>query len=351
MNKPTAEAEKLIKYIIQSQPATLEIKNSDGDTPLMTACHFGRTDFVKILIAAGADQSARNKAGQNILHVALSGLPHPEQLEPFLNALDKDLLPHLFVTRSNLHNENGVTPFHAFVTATSTWGWWNARRTSYKTDEQWLAVCKLLLKFSGGAELEMLNGAGDTVLATAIVACLEPLIQHLIEFRPSLMYRENAVGRTPVEMARDRVTSKKFKAPGTPSVPNNTSGSVSELKTRSPSEFASGKEKSDANTEANPDNVWKICKEMMEKYPNKRRLVSLHEANDVAKRLGEQYSSSRYFSIQARADDDEEEKEDEDEKVITDFSVQSRDERSGLRWICTNDTCHLKAVDCRCGKE
>ncbi|KAK0624036.1 hypothetical protein B0T14DRAFT_428976 [Immersiella caudata] len=351
MNKPTAEAKKLINYIIQSQPATLEIKNSDGETPLMTACHFGRTDFVKILIAAGADQSVRSKTGKNILHSALSGLPHAEELESFLQALDKDLLPHLFLTRSNLHNDEGMTPLHAFVTATSTWGWWSARRTSYLTDERWLTVCKLLIKYSGGAELEMLNGAGDTVLHTAVTACLEPLIRALIEFRPSLMYRENAVGRTPVEVARDRVTAKKLKAPSTPSVPSSSSNSVTGLKTKAPSEFTTGK-KGDAKPEADANNAWMICREMMEKYPNKRRLVSLHEANDVAKRLGEQYSSSRYFSIQARADDDdEEEKEDGDEKVTSDFSVQSRDERSGSRWICANEKCHLTAVSCKCGKE
>ena len=349
MNNPTPDAEKLIKYLIQSQPATLEIKNSDGDTPLMTACHFGRTSFVKILIAAGADQSIRNKNGRNLLHLALSGLPHAEQLESFFKALDKDLLPHLFVTRSNLHNDGGFTPLHAFVKDISSSSTWGARRGAYKTDEKWLEVLKLLLKISGGVELEMLNGAGDTVLHTAVMAADAPLVRSILEFRPSLMYRENAVGRTPAEIAQGKVTSEKFKSPSTPSVPTGSQNSVSDLKGRLPAQFVS--EKETATNESDVSKVWKVFQETMEKYPSKRRLVSLNEANDVAKRLGEQYSSSRYFSIQARGEDEEEEeeKEEDDDQAGYDFSVQSRNLRSGSRWVCGK--CFLRTIDCSCGME
>jgi hypothetical protein len=69
----------------------------------------------------------------------------------------------------------------------------------------------------------------------------------------------------------------------------------------------------------------------------------------VAKRLGEQYSSSRYFSIQARGEDEdeEEEKEDEDERNVADFSVQSKNSRSGSRWLCEE---HSKRLCDECFK-
>jgi len=350
MPNPTAKAEQLISYIIQAQPATLELKNSDGDTPLMTACYFGRTSFVKLLIASGADQSTRNKAGDNLLHYALQGLPLAGQLEPFLNLLDKDLLPHLFITRTNLHNNGGMTPLHSFISTTAPSLYYSPRPKAYTT-EQWLDVLKLLLKFSGGAELEMLNGAGDTLLHTAVMNASAPLVRALIDFRPSLMYRENAVGRTPVEVARDRAAAEKFKAPSVPSVPNNDQQSVSSLVGRAPAEFVPDSKKAD-KAETDTSKVWKVCLEFMEKHPSKRRLVSLGEANDVAKRLGEQYSSSRYFSIQARGedDDDEEEKEDAEERAsdMADFSVNSRNSRSGGRWLC--EKCHKKGNVCVCEK-
>ncbi len=362
MARSTPEAQKLIKYLVQAQaqPGLLETKNSDGDTPLMMACHFGRTSFVKLLIAAGADQSTRNKAGQNILHYAVSGLPRAEQLEAFIRLLDKDLLPHLFVSRNNLHGSGGLTPLHLFVEATA----WpsetgynsSARRSAYKTDKEWLDVFNLLLRIGGGAELEMLNGAGDTMLHTAVMRASETIVRALLAFRPSLLYRENAVGRTPAEVARDRVTAtEKFRAPNIPGVPNDTGKSVSGLVHRAVGDFAPDKKPSTTEAaESDASKVWKVCLEYMEKHPSKRRLVSLNEANDVAKRLGEQYSSSRYFSIQARGDDDDDDDEAEGDKEerardVEDFSVQSKNQRSGSRWQC--EKCFKTGTDCRCGEK
>ncbi|KAK0702836.1 hypothetical protein B0H67DRAFT_676136 [Lasiosphaeris hirsuta] len=348
MADPTAEARRVITYIIQSYPATLETKNSDGDTPLMTACYFGRTDFVELLIAAGADQSIRNKGGNNLVHYAVSGLPRAEQLEPLLQRLDKDLLPHLFISRTSLHG-SGMTPLHAFVDATAPSASY-ARRNAYKTDKEWLDVLKLLLQFGGGAELEMLNGAGDTLLHTAVMRASVPLVRAILEFCPSLVYRENAVGRTPAEVARDRVTADKFKAPSVPNLPNNTQSSVSALVGRTPGEFVSSTK--ELAKESDTNEVWKVCLEHMDKYPGKRRLVSLNEANDVAKRLGEQYSASRYFSIQARSEDDDEDEKDEDgerARNVADFSVQSRNLRSDRRWLC--EKCLKRGSECRCGEQ
>ena len=349
MANPTAKASKVINYIIQCHPETLETKNSDGDTPLMVASYFGRTDFVRLLIAAGADQSTRNKSGNNLVHYAISGLPRAEQLEPFLWLLDKDLLHHLFITRTNLHG-TGMTPLHAFVDATAPSGSY-ARRNAYKTETEWLAVLKLLLKFSTGAELEMLDGAGDTLLHKAVMQSSAPLAQALLDFNPSLLYRENAVGCTPAEVARHRVTTERFKAPSVPSVPNNTRKSVSALVDRPPGEFVAKPEAAES-TKSDAEKVWDMCVEYMDKYPGKRRLVSLNEANDVAKRLGEQYSASRYFGIQARGDDDDEEEDEEGEgkaSEVADFSVQSRKGRDGCRWLC--ERCLKRGTNCCCREE
>ncbi len=73
----------------------------------------------------------------------------------------------------------------------------------------------------------------------------------------------------------------------------------------------------------------------MEKNPDRRRLVSLGEANDVAKRLGESYSSSRYFSIQARGEDEEEENGEQDPEPASDFSARAAQSRWNDQWICS----------------
>ena len=71
--------------------------------------------------------------------------------------------------------------------------------------------------------------------------------------------------------------------------------------------------------------------------------MSLNEANDVAKRLGEKHQASRYFSIQARDDDDDEEKDGDEEgeaKDVEDFSVQQRNGKWSEQWAC--ERCHRR---------
>lgn len=332
MAHPTEHARKLLKYLVETCPSALEVRNSDGDTPLMTACWFGRTDFVKILIEAGADQSVCNKAGYNVVHKAIHGKPKARQLRPLLELLDADLLQHLFLSRSSLH-ESGATPFQSFVSAVTARLYYSHSEARYEKTEHWLETVKLLLEFSKGAELEMLNGAGDTCLHTAVMNASAPMVQALVDFKPKLLYRENAVGITPAEVARDRVTAEKFGQPGILTVPNTNRPVTTLIGTPAP-QFAETKDKE--REETAKVQVWRICLEAMEKNPDKRRLVSLNEANDVAKRLGEKYNASRYFSIQAREDDDDEEKEEDKEepKHVDDFSVRQRNAKWREQWVC-----------------
>jgi ankyrin repeat protein len=84
--------------------------------------------------------------------------------------------------------------------------WYSAPALPYeKRERDALDVLQLLLELSGpdGNGLEMLNGAGDTCLHTAIMHHHVAVAKALIDFKPSLLYRENAVGRTPAEVAYD----------------------------------------------------------------------------------------------------------------------------------------------------
>jgi hypothetical protein len=78
--------------------------------------------------------------------------------------------------------------------------------------------------------------------------------------------------------------------------------------------------------------LWDLCRTAMQKHPGSRRLVSLNEANDVAKRLGEKYSASRYFSVQARVDDEDDDGEEKEANNTIDFAVQEMKSRLGWAW-------------------
>jgi hypothetical protein len=254
------------------------------------ASRLGRLEIVKILVDAGADQSTKDEGYSNILHMALDMNPTAEQLQGFLVLLDQDLLNHLFRDRGHL-KLTGQTPLHKWLSNLVDTR--NYRHNYYKSTDEIIAVLKLLLKYSQGRELELLDGAGDTPLHTLVSGQRDPrIIRELLEFRPQLLYRENAVGRTPAEVANDRFMASKIVQPSNPTF-YNTHG-VLALVNRSPEDFAKDAEKGKTKDSVT-EQIWNLCSEYLGKYPGKRRLVSLYEANDVAKRLGErQATNSRY---------------------------------------------------------
>ncbi|EMT61947.1 hypothetical protein FOC4_g10015021 [Fusarium odoratissimum] len=379
---PGDNANELLDYLVETCPDFIEKKNSEGDTPLMVACRLGRIDAVKILLAANADQSTRNQRGENILHAAIERSPKAYQLRELLDLLDSGLRSHLFLQRKNL-NENGTTPVHAWISQVSGMALGADNRNNYRRyngsgyakpyigqEKELVLMLKLLLEYSKGEELEMLNGAGDTCLHTAIMTGMIAAVRVLVEFKPSLVYRENAVGRTPAELAHDKLTSQKFTMPDKPSIKDrnrvhdtlrkNSEEFIQEAAmdahsteqrrsleslglsdTYKPQEVplilaSMGVEKNRSSKRLESRSIdlvlWDLCRTTMKQHPGKRRLVSLNEANDVAKRLGEKYSASRYFSVQARVDDEEVDPDEKESGTTIDFAVQEMKSRLSQAW-------------------
>lgn len=65
-------------------------------------------------------------------------------------------------------------------------------------------VLEVLLEFSGGHDLEVPSGSGDTCLHIAVMLQLPNHMKVMLLRNPGLLYRENAVGRTPAEVAYDQ---------------------------------------------------------------------------------------------------------------------------------------------------
>lgn len=306
----TEQGLKLVKYLIKGCPTALEAKDSDNNTPLLAAALQGHVEYCKLLIRGGADQSVRNKSGDNIIHCALKRGPKASQLKPLLEALDKGLLEHLLKQRCTLE-QGGHTPLHAYINELTTEEYrWQPSPKNHSA-KQGTEVVRLLLHYSKGAELELLSASGDSCLHTAVLRSFSWLTGLLLSVRPKLLYRENAVGRTPGEMARDKIMAKILKQPAQLQVSNSnrTGAWVAETIAQK----AEQKEKT-KTSEPDMDKVWEICSAVAAKYPDKRRIVSLNEASDVAKRLGEAHTSSRYFTIAPKAEEDEEDEAEDENK-------------------------------------
>ncbi|KAH8675444.1 ankyrin repeat protein [Xylariales sp. PMI_506] len=354
----------LLEYLIRICPSSLEAKSDLGYTPLYLACLLGRERFARTLIDAGADQSVKDKEYNNIIHAALTNNPKADKLRELLNLLDPEFRSHLFLQRNQL-THGGDTPLHFWLKLANAipyhhpvWGYSNNNDTYATESNDTVEMLELLLEFSGGQDLELLNGSGDTVLHTAVIRQLPRQASLMLTRDPALLHRENSVGRTPIEIAYDFFLSLKVSRPIDIAARGDNNFSGDFLVNAAPSHFADPKQNSsgfapvqpggrkawrrnlhlegpeDAVTPSAPELVWNVIREHRDRNPGgKRRLVSLNEASDVARRLGESYSWQRYYSRPINTDDKtDNQKQEQDDAKESDFVTDQYTQKRGTAW-------------------
>lgn len=294
MGPNNTRTEKLVGYLIKACPSSLEAKSECGMTPLAVASWLGRLNLVKILIANGADQSVKDKQWDNLIHVALTTKPTASELRAFLDLLDPKLRCHLLKERSGIHASDGRTPLHRWVGN-------NANNHHIQDD---IDEMRVLLEFSDGEVLDNLDGKGETPLHTLIRDNKHPrFIQEVLQHNPQVLYRENAVGQTPADLIHAIYVCECMKAPNSFRWRWHSADMGDTLLNKSPEDFVEEAEKATGSDEnenesvegpARTRQIYDLVETSAEKYAGKRRLVSLHEANDVARRIGETYQGERY---------------------------------------------------------
>lgn len=125
----------------------------------------------------------------------------------------------------------------------------------------------------------------------------------LVNFRPDILYLENATGMTPMDVAETRYLRRLIDHP--PPAEPNVDGNAINIRNRSNDDF-------DATPKDDPDSVaqrsvdefldlspadqkrsreWRMYHLLLKlavRYPGRRKLVSILDANEVAKRLADQ---------------------------------------------------------------
>lgn len=258
----------------------------------MFAYRLGRLDAARILIEAGADQRTKDYRRNNLLHAALAFKVGAEQLKPMLDLLDRDALAAMLRERNKLE-EGGQTPLHKYISS-------RVPPTSGDTKEV-VRVIKTLMDISpqdARQALRMLSGSGDTPLHLLLLKGADPaIVRTIVDFDPSLLCVENAVGRTPAEVARDCyltqfMNSCKFETS------ERQDRSLASLAGVSPSEFVKPKvpdrRREHERTTWVAEN-WRFCAEVLARNGQPRRtLVGISSVNFVAKRLARKYVNDRY---------------------------------------------------------
>lgn len=297
LHKSTRGAEELLRHLCKTRPEALESRSSSGLTPLHLAFSLHRAEMIKILIEAGANQTCRNNARDNIIHSMLTTLfktgkadEDIAKLRELLTLVDPRLIPSLFEERTT-QEPGAATPL-------ARWLYCHAQPFSHTVDvnyrEKFFSV---ILEFSKGQDLSIINAEGDTPVHTAVRYTAVSLLRVMLNCRAELLYRENATGRTPHEMAEDSYLSKQvFNDPPSllpssnvhdggrgsywySSSMHNSVGIIA----KEPKLFIEGPAE---DTRSKMEEVLYVCKKFADKTRGtKRKLVKLVEANEVAKRL------------------------------------------------------------------
>ncbi|QKX64713.1 uncharacterized protein TRUGW13939_11889 [Talaromyces rugulosus] len=298
MSNPTDESIRLVRYLVGQMPHCISVKSVQGYTPLALAFYLHRVEFAKILIQAGADQTTRDQHGRNLLHLLFfktpESLKHVENFQQMLDLVDPLLVPSMLVERSSLH-PGSVTPFSQWIN--SQWLRNFSSRYHHVNEEPKakLAIVRKILDFAQGTgqkHLEALNGAGNSVVHDAVRFQVPKTLGLILEYRPDLIHLENATGATPKEIAETAWVHDVTKDP--PSLDTNRykynyHSRPQCVVCRSPESFV--EENLEAKDEKLPSQgVYEVCRDWAckERTSKKRKLVTLFDANEVAKRLAAQ---------------------------------------------------------------
>lgn len=312
---PVSEANtKLVSFLVSACPALVNVRSLHGITPLILACRLGRTDYVKILLEAGADQSSKDSGCANLLHSALHFRPKAPKLKALLDVLDRSLVISMMTERCTL-DDDARTPLHQWIHG-------QCKGNNYYKVEQAIEVLNFLMDLSpeaGKRALWMVDGTGDTPLHALVSSnASEKIVKAVLDIDPELLFRENAVGRTPLEVAHDRFFADKSKAPSDRSWYPSRDPQEPSLVTTHLTSFVD-RAADELEDKSHIAVVWKLCSEYeLKAVSKKRRLASLHEANDVAERLGGAYMGDRYQFRLPVVEAADEEGEGEGKKAVCD---------------------------------
>ena len=291
---------EVIKYLVEIMPDTIDVPSvRDQLTPLALAFLLGRVEAAEALVKAGADQTTRDSSGKNLVHLALinaskSQSNKTKKFRNLLNLIDKRVIRSLFVERCK-DGPGGLTPLGLWLANPRSDRYYDHTKAHANLDPEILSI---MLEFGGEEPLTMMDSSGQFPLHLAVKTSYTAMVKSLLASNPSLLFRENAMGQTPLELAHSLYIRNSARY--TPNIRRNT---YKPLEQREAEEFVEkddgdayttdkGEEDGDWNDEA--IRTWMVCKRFAEQESKEgRKLVSVNEAREVARRLADRQQQKK----------------------------------------------------------
>jgi len=155
----------------------------------------------------------------------------------------------------------------------------------------------VIFKYSQGKDLLIMDGAGELPLHKLVREHRHGSIRYIIEYKPELLWVESATGMTPIDIASTAYLQSVCEE--SPRLPYINRYSISDERA---SYFSSNMSPLCCDVDGeNYENrsvqyiTLATLQKLLKKYPGKRRLVSLMDANEVAKRLALQQQKEQKF--------------------------------------------------------
>ncbi|XP_067653208.1 putative ankyrin repeat protein RF_0381 [Haliotis asinina] len=168
--------EEIVKHVLKLHSLNINCRGSKGRTPLLLAAEYDSYNVFELLLESGADPSAVNRNGDNILHVACKG-DREEIVKHVLKLHTLDI---------NCRGDKGKTPLLVSAEC-STYG-----------------VFKLLLE--GGANLLAVDNDGNSILHFASMGEDEETVKHILKLHVVDINCRGSKGMTPLLLAARQST-------------------------------------------------------------------------------------------------------------------------------------------------
>lgn len=276
---PNSESLSVLNYLLSIFPASINCPSASSSlTPLALSFLTGRTSAAETLISAGADQTTRDSTSKNLIHLSLVSISKtsPTNVSDFralLALIDKRLFPSLFTERCR-DGPGGLTPLAYWLASIATSPWASADAKLVPE------VLSIMLEFGGDEALEMMDGSGQFPLHQAVKHSYSELVRLMLAHHPQLLARENAMGQTPLELAESL-----YIRDCTRRNPDIRRSDYRTLVNRQCEDFVG--DESGLEEKNDVRRTWKICRDCAKENPRARKLISVSEAREVARRLAE----------------------------------------------------------------
>jgi len=287
-----AGANSRLRYLLKKVPTEhLETRNAQGETPVHLALKLGNLPAFEVLLAAGANQRTKDEKGRNLLHTIYGDAycNHVSLFKKKVSMLDQNLIPDMVLEKCSGTEPGALTALALFL-----------RQDVYnhKSEQELL---DLMLQLSMCKDLTVMDGSGDYPLHVEVRSDNSTRSKYLARKRPDLLFRENATGMTPVEVAEtayfrsrvDHAPSIQIEPPLSQYYSRVKDHSIIDKPSRdfivqddTPSERSTEMEGDDDLPLSHP--IYRDLVSIARQYPQTRQLVSVLDANEVARRLAGQ---------------------------------------------------------------